>query len=78
MHRAQQLLYNLQTSVEFTTPEQDRLVKDLEKELEKLVDRSNELSCLESAGVDNWENYGDHFRDMREYYPDTYQRMFGE
>lgn len=29
------------------------------KEYEELCDRDHKLQCLENAGVDNWEWYGD-------------------
>lgn len=35
-----------------------------ENELEKLIESSIEFECLKSAGVDNWEWYGDAFSEI--------------
>ena len=36
------------------------------------------LTCLDSAGVDNWEGYDFAFEVMKEHYPAEYERRFGE
>lgn len=47
----------------------DNLPKDMvtisKKEYESLLDDADLLRCLQNAGVDNWEGYGD---AMREFY----------
>ena len=45
--------------------EQKKINQELCKENEKLEERSDWLSCLESAGVDNWEGY-DYAVDLSE------------
>lgn len=36
------------------------------------------LSCLESAGVDNWIGYDYIYEAMKEAYPEEYKWYFGE
>jgi hypothetical protein len=36
------------------------------KEYERLIERDNFLSCLESAGVDNWSGYSEAWEMMEE------------
>lgn len=43
--------------------EVDELLFKLGKELEDLKERDQWLSCLEAAGVDNWEGY-DYAKDL--------------
>lgn len=33
------------------------VIEELEKKIKRLEDRSFKLSCLENAGVDNWDGY---------------------
>jgi hypothetical protein len=48
------------------------------EELQRLQDRDNTLSALEMQGVDNWSGYGEHYEMLKEYYPETYRRIFGD
>lgn len=41
----------------------------------KLQDRSNELSALEYAGVDNWSGYEYMWEMLEEHFPETYERI---
>ena len=53
-------------------------VESLEVENERLQDRANELTALEYAGVDNWVGYSHSFEIMKEDFPETYKRKFGD
>ena len=54
----------------------DEIVEVAKEELERLQDCTNELACLEYAGVDNWEGYDYVFIIMKENFPETYKRKF--
>lgn len=47
-------------------------------DLEELVDRNALLSAMEFAGVDNWDDGGQVNAQLREFFPETYKRMWGE
>jgi EAL domain-containing protein (putative c-di-GMP-specific phosphodiesterase class I) len=52
---------------------------DMPEYAEKVVsleDRSNELSALEYAGVDNWSGYYYKSEMLKENFPETYERMY--
>lgn len=48
------------------------------EELIRLQDCANELACLEYAGVDNWSGYSYMYDMMKENFPETYERKFGD
>lgn len=45
---------------------QDETVIISKAEYDELMERSEFLSCLQAAGVDNWEGYGDAQEMMNE------------
>ena len=49
-----------------------------EKELERLQDCANELACLEYMGVDNWVGYENLYEMLKENFPETCKRKYGE
>lgn len=46
------------------------------EDIKQLRQRDILLSCMEMAGVDNWD--GDTSEVMEEYYPEEYKRRYGD
>ncbi len=50
----------------------------LHRKISELDKRVNFLSCLEMAGVDNWEGYSHAYDVMKEHFPEQYAETFGD
>ena len=74
---ATELADKLFKMVEHAPPGYDEVHAQLVEEITKLEDKSNELSALESAGVDNWSGYSERWDILKEYWPETYERLWG-
>ena len=59
------------TTEQATPEEQQQTIDRLQKD-------SNFLSCLEMAGVDNWDGYSHAYEMLKEYYPEQYAGIFGD
>lgn len=73
---ATELADKLFKMVEHAPPGYDEVHAQLVEEITKLEDRANELSALESAGVDNWSGYYYRWDILKEYWPETYERLW--